>query len=72
MADAFQDYQVWRRSHVNGDGWIATAHRVRARSDKEAQRKMRQLFNGAAFHSMALVALPLGTLPDPSTTPLEK
>jgi hypothetical protein len=60
MANAFSDYRVWRRSHVDGGGWIETAHAVRARTDKEAQSKIRRLFNSAAFHSMALVAVRFG------------
>lgn len=55
-------YRIWRRPHGSG-GWIRTAHHVMARSDKEAQGKVRRMFADAGFHNMALVAVPFGASP---------
>lgn len=57
------DYRIWRRSHVSPGDWLSTAWTVRARSDNEAQSKMRRMFARAGFHSMALVAVRFGDSP---------
>lgn len=54
-------YDIWRRPMVQpGDEygrWIKTAHTVNARSQKEADSRMRQKFQGSGFHSMSLLAV---------------
>lgn len=58
-------YDIWRRQTADygSTRWIQTRHSVEARTDKEAQYKVRRKFNGAGFHSMMLIALPEGVFP---------
>lgn len=58
-------YSVWRRSLADTivKDWIRTAHIISARTDKEAQGKMRRMFAHAGFHSMSLVAVLRGMSP---------
>jgi len=54
-----QTYKIYRRQ-VNDKGvspLVATAHTLKARTDKEAQSKMKRKFQNAGFHSMQLVAV---------------
>lgn len=56
-----QTYKIYRRQ-LNDKSitqWIATSHILMARSDKEAQAKVKRKFNGAGFHNMQLVAFPM-------------
>ena len=56
------DYRVWRRSHFESQ-WSRTSYSVRARTDKEAQAKVKRKFAGCGFLSMSLVAVELGATP---------
>lgn len=56
------EYFIWRRQHESG-GWKQTSHTLKARSDGEAQSKMRRMFASAGFHSMALIAIRSGVTP---------
>lgn len=58
-----RDYAVWRRSHSEGQ-WSRTSHDVKARTDKEAQAKVRRKFSGCGFSAMSLVAIPHGQTPN--------
>ncbi len=58
-----RDYGVWRRSHSESQ-WSRTSYDVKARTDKEAESKVRRKFSGCGFSSMALVAVPHGQTPN--------
>lgn len=65
-----QQYCVWRRQH-GAAAWIKTTHTLNARSDLDAQARLRRTFSGAAgFSSMSLVAVLANV--DPNTTTKEK
>lgn len=59
-------YAVWRRHHQPGSEWSLTAETLRARSDRDAQARLRRRFKNAGFSSMSLLALPSGTTPKDS------
>lgn len=58
----FARYSIWYRFHSGGD-WSLTAHHVMARTDKEAESKLRRKFAGCDFSNMSLVAIPYGKVP---------
>lgn len=60
-------YSVWRRQH-GATGWIKTTHTLKARSDRDAQARLRRRFAGAGFSSMSLVAVPPGIDPNAAAT----
>lgn len=62
-----ETYDIWRRPHYQAE-WSRTSHSVKARTDKEAQARVRQKFAGAGFSSMALVAIPQGKTPNAKVT----
>ena len=45
-------------------GWIPTVHTLKARTDKEAQSKVRRRFENAGLTAMSLVAVPTGENPN--------
>jgi len=57
------DYEIWRRSHSEAK-WSKTSHSIKARTDKEAQAKVRRKFTGCGFSSMSLVAVLIGMTPN--------
>ena len=56
----FEDYEIWRYNHSQ-KVWIKTSHKLKARTDKEAQSVVKRKFAGAGFSSMSLVAVKPGT-----------
>lgn len=58
-----KDYEIWRRCHSGGE-WSLTSHSLKARTDNEAQAKVRRKFSGCGFTGMSLVAMPRGTTPN--------
>ena len=53
-------WDVWRR-YVNDKGcsaWIKTDHRVRAKTDRQAQSRIKVRFRNAHFTDMQMVAVP--------------
>lgn len=56
-------YDIWRRQHGSRE-WLKTAQSLCARSDKDAQARLRRRFDGAGFSSMSLVAVPEGWNPN--------
>lgn len=57
------DYKVWRSQHGRRE-WLPCNHIIKAKSDEEAQSKMRREFAKAGFHHMALLAVPIGQNPN--------
>ncbi len=60
-------YRIWMRHTVRytaSGGWSLTSHTVKARSDKEAQSKVRRKFASAGFNNMSLVAMACGADPN--------
>ena len=60
---AFGVYHVWWR-RANASRWTQTTHHFRARTDKEAESKLRRMFAGAGFSGMSLVAVEGGDSPN--------
>ena len=61
-------YRVWRRllpPGVYSGPWIMTNHTIKARTDKEAESRIRRCFYGTGLAGTSLVAVPQGT--DPNT-----
>lgn len=60
------EYCVWRQQstdrHVSR--WIQSSHTLKARTDKEAESRLRRRFANAGFQSMRLVAVPAGVDPN--------
>jgi hypothetical protein len=56
-------YQVWRQ-WARATEWTLTSHTLKARTDEEAQSRLRRMFSGGGFTSMSLVALPEGKTPN--------
>jgi hypothetical protein len=58
-------FNVWRRtmSGVIAGDWILTSRTIAARTPKEANSKLKRTFKDAGFHSMSLIALPIGEHP---------
>lgn len=57
----FQLYTIWMKNCPDlgyGGPWRATSHTVKARTDAEAQSKMRRKFAGFGLSNCALIALP--------------
>lgn len=53
-------YHIWRRQMADYGGstpWLLTSHTLKARTDKEAESKLRRMFAGAGFSCMSLVAV---------------
>ena len=66
-AQTFQMFRVWRRSCLDSGSvglWIQTACTLKARTDSEAQSKLRRQYARAGFHHMSLVAVPIGVDPN--------
>jgi len=59
----FKNYDVWRRNNSEVQ-WSKTSHVVKARTDKEAQSKVRRMFDGCGFSSMSLLAMENGLTPN--------
>lgn len=55
-------YSIWRRTHGTSE-WLLTSHSLNARTDKEAQSKLKRKFEGAGFSNMSLVAIETGVDP---------
>ena len=62
-------YAIWRRQHGKTQ-WAKTAHQVTARTENEAQVKMRRRFKTAGFSSMSLVAIKDGIDPNEERRPI--
>lgn len=61
------EYVVWKQNVPDsgfGGGWHETSHTILAKTNKEAQAKLRRKFAGCGFHAMRLIALPRGSRPD--------
>jgi hypothetical protein len=59
----FQSYAVWMQNRPDRGycgPWRRTGHAVKARTDGEAQSKMRRKFAGFGLSACALIALPDG------------
>lgn len=63
LDDGLGGFSIWRRGHFE-DRWSRTSHSVTARTDKEAQAKVKRKFSGCGFSAMALVAVPHGQTPN--------
>lgn len=52
-------YYIWRRQTADScrTQWLKTSHTVKARTDKEAESRMKQKFASFRLHSMQLVAM---------------
>lgn len=60
-------YGIWRRQMPDDTcpgKWTLTAHTLRARTDDEAQSKLRRMFASAGLTAMSLVAVPSGKSPN--------
>jgi hypothetical protein len=59
-------FDIWMRhlERATSGGWTLTNHTVKARSDKEAQSKVRRSFARAGFSNMSLAAVVHGTNPN--------
>ena len=60
-------YRVWKRNMPDNacpTSWAMTSHTLKARTDKEAQSKLRRMFFGCGFHAMSLVAVLSGESPN--------
>lgn len=58
-------WKIWRRS-VNDKmvtQWFETAYSVKARTNKEAQSRVKRKFENGKFHEMQLVAVEEGNTP---------
>jgi hypothetical protein len=62
----WNDYAVWRQQHSTSvcERWILTGHKLKAQSDKDAQSRLRRVFNGCGFSAMSLIAMPVGESPN--------
>lgn len=60
-------YGIWKRIHGDKE-WTRTSHNVKARTDKEAQAKVKRKFAGCGFSSMSLVAVQFGMTPNAIVT----
>lgn len=61
----WNQYRVWRRQTGQcTTKWLMTSYNLIARSDKEAESKLRRSFAACGFHAMSLVAVPFGTNPN--------
>lgn len=61
-----QTYAVWRKQRPETaapTAWLKTAHTIEARSDHEAQSKLKRRFYNSQFSLMSLVAVPEGKTP---------
>ena len=63
LDDGFGVFSIWRRGHFE-DRWSRTSHSVTARTDKEAQAKVKRKFSGCGFSAMGLVAVRYGKTPN--------
>ena len=67
----WNDYAVWRQAcphNVCPGDWVLTGHKLKARSDKDAQSRLKRVFEGCGFSSMRLVAMPVGKSPNEKLT----
>lgn len=55
----FKEYCVWRRGHSETQ-WSLTSHIVKARTDNEAQSKVKRMFSGCGFSYMSLFVVERG------------
>jgi hypothetical protein len=63
----WNDYAVWRKQRPDNScasQWIQTGHKLKAVSDKDAQSRLRRVFNGCGFSAMSLIAMPVGETPN--------
>ena len=62
----WNDYAVWRQQHSPSvcERWTLTGHKLKAQSDKDAQSRLRRVFNGCGFTHMSLIAMPVGETPN--------
>ena len=58
-----KEYSVWFKRFTDAE-WRSAFYSIKARTDAEAQRKMRARYAGAGLSSMSLIALPMGTYPE--------
>ena len=59
-------YTVWRKQRADYGGtteWIKTSHTIEARSEHEAETKLKRRFLNSGFSLMSLVAIPEGKTP---------
>ena len=59
----FRQYHVWMQNCPDrgyGGPWRKTNHSLKARTDKEAQTRMRRMFANFGLSACALIALPDG------------
>lgn len=63
LSSGFGVFSIWRRGHFE-DRWSRTSHSVTARTDKEAQAKVKRKFSGCGFSAMGLVAVRYGKTPN--------
>jgi hypothetical protein len=63
LSAGFGVFSIWRRGHFE-DCWSRTSHSVTARTDKEAQAKVKRKFAGCGFSAMSLVAVKNGMTPN--------
>lgn len=57
-------YHIWKQYHSGDWKWTLTDHSVKARSDKEAQSKVRRKFAIYGFTAMSLMAVIDGSDPN--------
>ena len=67
LSAGFGVFSIWRRGHFE-DRWSRTSHSVTARTDKEAQAKVKRKFSGCGFSAMGLVAVRYGKTPNAKST----
>ena len=65
------DYAVWRQQHSVSipSKWILTGHKLKARTNREAQSRLKRVFEGCGFSSMSLIAMPVGESPNDGLEP---
>jgi len=68
----WKNYAVWRQAcphNVCPGDWVLTGHKLKALSDKDAQSRLKRVFEGCGFSSMRLVAMPEGESPNEKDEP---
>lgn len=63
MKIPFREYHIWWQ-RAGATQWKQTPHKLKARTDKEAESKLRKTFAGAGFSGMSLVAVESGENPN--------
>ena len=55
----FRVYKIWW-IRVGELRWVETNREIKARTDSEAQNKMRKTYDKSGFSGMSMIAMPLG------------